>query len=149
MTDQIITHPDTRLRLKSKPVELLTPGKIQRIANLFPLLYQSGGIGLSAIQVGWPTTLFIVDIGTGKKVYINPEITWSSEETVTYPEGCLSVPGRQIWISRPKRIRLKSRNLDWELVEVEADGILARVIQHEFEHLLGILFTAHEQEPDK
>lgn len=145
MSDKIVTHPDERLRLKSKPVKLLMPSTITRIEEMFRVMYQGGGIGLAANQVGWRASIFVVDIMDGKqKVFINPEILWESEETVTYPEGCLSVPGKHIWISRPKAIKVRSRNLEWELVELEADGILARVIQHEKGHLDGELITDYE-----
>jgi peptide deformylase len=109
-------------------------------------MYDAPGIGLAAIQVGVPKRLVVIDLGKNPEernpmVLVDPEITWTSDETRIHEEGCLSIPEYYEEVERPDRIRLRYRDLDGEVVETQADGILATCIQHEIDHLNGVLFV--------
>jgi peptide deformylase len=111
-------------------------------------MYAADGIGLAAIQIGVPKRVIVMDLDQkdGKKnwrAFINPRITWASEEVATFEEGCLSVP--DIWddVERPARIRCEYLDLDGKKIEIEADGMLATCLQHEMDHLQGVLFIDH------
>ncbi|MCQ2332105.1 MAG: peptide deformylase [Paludibacteraceae bacterium] len=123
------------------------------IDNMFQTMYHAEGIGLAAPQVGLSLRLFVVD-GTvlkedmpdmieGKRVFINPEITDESEEEVSYEEGCLSVPGIHEKVKRPKRITIHYFDENWNEHEDTFDGFFARMLQHEYDHLEGHVFTDH------
>jgi peptide deformylase len=110
-------------------------------------MYVAPGIGLAAPQVGVLKRLFVVDVADKKKgeepaptVLLNPEIAWRSEEEVSLEEGCLSVPGHFAEVLRPREVRMRYQDLEGELREIEADGLLARCLQHELDHLDGVLF---------
>jgi peptide deformylase len=111
-------------------------------------MYDAPGIGLAAIQIGVPKRIVTMDVAKkeGEKeprVFINPEITWSSEEKSTYEEGCLSIPEIHEDVDRPARVRVKFLDLDGKAHEEEADGLYATCIQHEIDHLNGVLFIDH------
>jgi len=145
----IIILPDKQLRLVSKPIEIVTP-EIRKLADdMFETMYAAPGIGLAAIQVAQPVRLITMDLAkkdengevTPKpRVFINPEILSSSEETSIYEEGCLSIPEYYEEVERPARVRLRFTDLDGKLHEEDAEGLYATCIQHEIDHLNGILF---------
>jgi peptide deformylase len=144
----IVTLPDARLRLKSEPVEAITD-EIRALAeDMLATMYDAPGIGLAAIQIGVPKRVVTIDLGKTEEernplVLINPEVTWASEETRTYQEGCLSIPEYYEEVLRPERVRLRYTDLRGETVETEADGLFATCLQHEIDHLNGILFIDH------
>ena len=146
---EIIILPDKQLRLVSKPIEKVTPDIRKLADDMFETMYAAPGIGLAAIQVAQPLRLITMDLAKKNeegettpqpRVFINPEILSSSEEKSVYEEGCLSIPEYYEEVERPDRIRLRYRDLEDEVVETEADGILATCIQHEVDHLNGVLF---------
>ncbi|HEY7382052.1 MAG TPA: peptide deformylase [Beijerinckiaceae bacterium] len=144
----IIVLPDARLRQRSEPVAEITD-EIRTLArDMLDTMYDAPGIGLAAIQVGIPRRLVVIDLAKPEEekrpvVLVNPEITWSSEEKRVYEEGCLSIPEYYEEVERPDRIRFRYRTLDGQTVEAEADGVLATCVQHELDHLNGVLFIDH------
>jgi peptide deformylase len=146
---EIIILPDKQLRLVSKPVEKVTP-QIRSLADdMFETMYAAPGIGLAAIQVAEPVRLITMDLAkrdeNGEttprpRVFINPEILSSSEELSTYEEGCLSIPEYYEEVERPAKVRLRFTDLDGKVHEENAEGLFATCIQHEIDHLNGILF---------
>jgi len=149
---EIIILPDKKLRLVSKPVEAITV-EIRRLADdMLETMYHAPGIGLAAIQVAQPLRLITMDLakknedGEGKpqpRVFINPEILSSSEEMSLYEEGCLSIPEYYEEVERPARVRVRFTDLDGKLQEEDAEGLFATCIQHEIDHLNGVLFVDH------
>jgi peptide deformylase len=149
----ILEVPDPRLRKISTPVEEVNDEIRALIADLFETMYAAPGIGLAAIQVGVPKRLLVIDLQEPEeeggepvrdpRVFINPEILTHSDQEVPYTEGCLSVPDQYAEVDRPDRIR--ARWLDGEGVahEQDIDGVLAVCLQHEMDHLQGILFIDH------
>ena len=148
----ILILPDKRLRLVSKPV-VKVDASIRKLADdMFETMYEAPGIGLAAIQVAQPLRLITMDLakkseeGETKpepRVFINPEILSSSEETSVYEEGCLSIPEYYEEVERPARVKVKYLDLDEKPYEIEADGLLATCLQHEIDHLNGVLFIDH------
>jgi peptide deformylase len=144
----IITLPDPRLKLVSEPVAVVDD-EIRRILDdMLETMYDAPGIGLAAIQVGIPKRIVTLDLareGEEKTplFLINPEITWVSEELNTYQEGCLSVPEQYDDVERPARVKVKYLDRDGKAHEVEADGLLATCLQHEIDHLDGVVFVDH------
>ncbi|HMA71199.1 MAG TPA: peptide deformylase [Xanthobacteraceae bacterium] len=144
----IIILPDKRLRLVSKPVAKIDSDIRELVGDMFETMYKAPGIGLAAIQVGVPARMVVMDLSKREaesepKVFINPEITWSSEETSKYEEGCLSIPEVHEDVERPARVKVKYLDLDGNLHEEDADGLFATCIQHEVDHLNGVLFIDH------
>src|SRR6202789_2903883 len=144
----ILTAPDPRLKAVSQPVARVDDDIRRLVDDLIESMYAADGIGLAAIQIGVPKRVLVMDLDQreGKKnprVFINPKILWASEELATFQEGCLSVP--EIWedVERPSRIRAEYLDLDGKRVEIEADGMLATCLQHEMDHLEGVLFIDH------
>ena len=144
----ILIAPDPRLKAVSTPVETVD-AEIRALAlDMADSMYAAEGIGLAAVQIGVAKRIIVMDLDQkdGKKdwrVFINPKITWASEEMATFEEGCLSVP--EIWddVERPARIKAEYLDLDGKKVEIEADGMLATCLQHEMDHLEGVLFIDH------
>lgn len=144
----ILTAPDPRLKAVSAPVETVD-GDIRRlVADMIETMYAADGIGLAAIQVGVAKRVLVMDLAQkdGKKeprVFIDPVVTWASDETAVMEEGCLSVP--EIWdeVERPARIRAEYLDGDGKKQTLEADGLLAACLQHEMDHLEGVLFLDH------
>jgi len=137
------------LRTKAKPVESLDDKIIGLIRDMFETMSVAGGIGLAANQVGIPVQLIVVDIsdveegktaaGGVRMALINPVIL-SQEGEDTMEEGCLSIPGVREMVTRARKIHVRFRDANFELKEMEAEGLLARVILHEYDHLMGVLF---------
>ncbi len=143
---EIINLPDKRLRLISEPVKAVTP-EIRALADdMFETMYDAPGIGLAAIQVAVPLRLITMDLAKkeGEKeprVFINPEILSSSEELSVYEEGCLSIPEYYEEVERPAKVRVRFMDLDGKIHEEDAEGLYATCIQHEIDHLNGVLFV--------
>lgn len=144
----ILLVPDSRLRAKARPVG---PGDLDTVRELAPrmlaTMYKAPGIGLAAPQVGVMLRMAVVDIQKDDKqdpmVLINPEIIAQSTELSTREEGCLSLPNQYADVTRPARIKLRWTALDGSRKELEADDLLATCIQHELDHLDGVLFVDH------
>jgi peptide deformylase len=144
----ILTAPDPRLKAVSEPVAKVDAEIRTLIDDMIETMYGADGIGLAAIQVGVPKRVLVMDIDQkdGKKnpvAYVNPKILWASEEMATFEEGCLSVP--EIWdeVERPAKIRAEYLDRDGKRHEIEAEGLLATCLQHEMDHLEGVLFLDH------
>jgi peptide deformylase len=145
---EIIILPDKRLRLASEPVKKVDAGVRKLIDDMFETMYDAPGIGLAAIQVGVPQRVITMDLSRKEgpqepRVFINPEILWTSEETALYEEGCLSIPEYYEEVERPAQVRVKYLDRDGKAQEVEATGLLATCLQHEIDHLNGVLFIDH------
>jgi len=145
---KIIKLPDKRLRLVSEPVKRVDAGLRKLVEDMFETLYAAPGIGLAGIQVGVAKRVIIMDLSKKEdtrkpEVFINPEITWASEEKSTYEEGCLSIPEYYEEVERPAVVKVKYLDLEGKAREVEASGLLATCLQHEIDHLNGILFIDH------
>jgi len=142
---QILTEPNKVLREKSLPVERVDEELKKLMDDMLETMYAAPGIGLAAIQVGIPKRVIVLDIEQkeGKKnpiFLVNPEIVEKSNNNSTYEEGCLSVPGQFAEIDRPDKCYLKYLDYYGEKKEIKAEGMLATCIQHEMDHLEGILF---------
>ncbi len=141
----LVTLPDPKLRLVSEPVGPVTDDVRALAGDMLDTMYDAPGIGLAAIQVGVPKRLVVVDLAKKDEerrplVLVDPEITWSSEETRVHEEGCLSIPEYYEEVERADRIRFRYQDLAGKTVEAEADGMLATCIQHELDHLQGVMF---------
>ena len=141
--DRILIYPDPLLRQTSAPVTEVTPELAERVQAMFPLMYEAKGIGLAAAQVGWHVRLFVVNLSgepEDELVVINPEIMLKDGGTWSIEEGCLSLPGINGKVKREKHIVIQGVDLEGEGFEIECDGMIARVILHEYDHLDGVLF---------
>ena len=142
---QILTEPNSILRQKSSIVEKVD-GEIQKLMDdMLETMYAAPGIGLAAIQVGVPKRIIVLDISRNEEpkkpmFFINPEIVEKAKNNSTYEEGCLSVPGQFAEIERPDSCHLKFLDYNGQPQEIKAEGMLATCIQHEIDHLEGILF---------
>jgi peptide deformylase len=147
-TRTILILPNPRLRLVSKPVGKVDAAIRKLVEDMFETMYGAPGIGLAAIQVGVPRRVVTMDLAKkdepkNPKVYINPEILWASEERSTYEEGCLSIPEYYEEVERAAQVKVRYTDLDGNAQEVEANGLLATCLQHEVDHLNGVLFIDH------
>ena len=145
---EILTVPDPRLKLKSEPVEAVDDALRALMDDMLETMYAAPGIGLAPIQVGVPKRVIVMDLareGEDKqpRYVVNPEILWASEETQPYEEGCLSIPEIYDEVERPARVKLRYLNYHGEQIEEEAEGLYAVCIQHEMDHLEGVLFIDH------
>ena len=144
----ILTLPDPRLRLVSKPVAKVDAEIRKLVEDMFETMYGAPGIGLAAVQVGVPKRVVTTDLAKkdepkNPKVYINPELLWASEERAAYEEGCLSIPEYYEEVERPAHVKVRYTDLDGNEQEIEANGLLATCLQHEIDHLNGVLFIDH------
>ena len=147
---KILTEPNKNLRKKSLKVENVDKDIQSLMDDMLETLYAAPGIGLAAIQVGVAKRVIIVDINRDRNkdkepkknpiYFVNPEIVWKSEDKFTYEEGCLSVPNQFAEIDRPKQCNVKYLDYNGQPQELKADGLLSICIQHEIDHLEGILF---------
>lgn len=119
------------------------------IADLFATMEAEGGVGLAAPQVGQGVRVFVTSAGGERQAFINPEITSRSRDQILWEEGCLSLPRLLGDVKRPKRVTVRASGLDGQPIELKTDGLLARVIQHEIDHLDGILFPDRIPDPRK
>jgi peptide deformylase len=144
----IITVPDSRLKQVSTPVETVDDDLRALMDDMLETMYEAPGIGLAAVQIGVPKRVIVMDLARtdepkAPRYFVNPEILWSSEETLPYEEGCLSVPEIYDEVERPARVKLRYLNYHGELIEEDAEGVFAVCIQHEMDHLEGVLFIDH------
>jgi peptide deformylase len=142
----ILRYPDPRLHKVAKPVTEFGDRLGILVADMAETMYDAPGVGLAASQVDVHEQLVIIDTSDSKddlKVFINPEITWASEEKLVYDEGCLSVPGIYDGVERHARVKVRALDLHGKTFELEADGLLAVCIQHEMDHLLGKVFVEY------
>ena len=153
---RIYETPDAVLRQISKPVERFDDELKTLVADMFETMYDAPGIGLAAVQVGEPIRLLVIDLQEPRdpedpespavrkpRVFINPEVLWHSDSEVPYTEGCLSVPEQYAEVMRPDRIRARWQDEQGKTYEEEIDGLLATCLQHEMDHLNGVLFIDH------
>jgi peptide deformylase len=149
----IVEVPDPRLRQISSPVEQVDDEVRKLVGDMFETMYAAPGIGLAAIQVGVAKRILVIDLQEPEeeggdpvkdpRVFINPEIVESSDQEVPYTEGCLSVPDQYAEVDRPDRIRARWLDQDGKQHDEEIAGLLATCLQHEMDHLNGILFIDH------
>ena len=164
----IVEVPDPRLRQISSPVERVDDELRKLVADMFETMYAAPGIGLAAIQVGVPLRLLVIDlqpedpdaepevctahgghhhthqpVRNEPRVFVNPEILDPADELSTYQEGCLSVPDIYADVDRPKTCRVRWQDLEGQVHEEEMEGMMATCIQHEMDHLEGVLFIDH------
>ena len=164
---EILEVPDPRLKTVSKPVVAFDDGLKALAADMFETMYAAKGIGLAAVQVGEPIRLLVIDLQEpdedaepeecdhgghhhthqpvkhDPRVFVNPEIVNPAEELSTYQEGCLSVPEIYADVDRPKHCRVRWQDLEGKVHEEDMEGMLATCIQHEMDHLEGVLFIDH------
>ncbi len=144
----ILTVPHPLLKLVSTPVAAVDDDLRGLMDDMLETMYDAPGIGLAAIQVGVPKRVIVMDLAREEedpqpRYFVNPEILWASEETLPYEEGCLSVPEYFDEVERPARVKLRYLNYRGETVEEDAEGMYAVCIQHEMDHLDGVLFIDH------
>ena len=146
---EIIEIPDPRLKQVSTPVERFDDELKTLVADMFETMYDAPGIGLAAIQIGEPLRMLVIDLSKedaeekAPQVFLNPEVVRASDERSVYEEGCLSIPDYYAEVERPATVTLRYLGLDGSVHEIEADGLLATCLQHEIDHLDGVLFIDH------
>ncbi|RAK59902.1 peptide deformylase [Phenylobacterium hankyongense] len=145
---EILVVPHPILKQVSEPVAKVDDDLRALMDDMLETMYDAPGIGLAAIQIGVPKRVIVMDIARPEepkqpRYYVNPEIVWASEETLPYEEGCLSVPEIYDEVERPARVKLRYLNYQGEPVEEDAEGLFAVCIQHEMDHLDGVLFIDH------
>jgi peptide deformylase len=141
----IISLPDPRLRLVSDPVTRVDESVRALLRDMLETMYDAPGIGLAAIQIGIAQRLVVIDLAKKEEeprplYLVNPEIVWSSQERSSYEEGCLSIPEYYEEIERPAKVKARFVDQDGKRQEIEAEGVLATALQHEIDHLNGVLF---------
>ena len=142
---KILTEPDPILRKKSSPIANVDNDLRKMLKNMLETMYKAPGIGLAAIQVGILKRAVVIDVSKEDEkknplFLINPEIIYRSNETSIYEEGCLSLPGQYAEIERPSKCQVKYIDFDGKAKELKAEGLLSTCIQHEIDHLDGVLF---------
>ncbi|MBX3457552.1 MAG: peptide deformylase [Candidatus Paracaedibacteraceae bacterium] len=146
----VLKEPDPRLHIKAKPIQAVDDSIRQLMDDMLETMYQEDGIGLAATQVGVDKRVIVIDLNAGSEedepdvhFMANPEVLWQSEETSTCKEGCLSVPETRADVTRPARVKVRYLDRNNQVHEFDADGLMATCIQHEIDHLDGILFIDH------
>lgn len=142
----ILRYPDPRLHKIAKPVTVFDERLKKLVADMAETMYDAPGVGLAATQIDVHEQVLVIDVSDTNselRVFINPEITWASDEKQVYDEGCLSVPGIYDGVERPARVKARAFDADGKEFEVEADGLLAVCIQHEMDHLKGKVFVEY------
>jgi peptide deformylase len=153
---RIYETPDAILRQISRPVETFDDELRTLVADMFETMYDAPGIGLAAVQVGVPIRMLVIDLQEPEdaedpeskavrdpRLFVNPEILWHSDTEVPYTEGCLSVPEQYAEVLRPDKIRARWQDAQGKAFEEEIEGLLAVCLQHEMDHLNGVLFIDH------
>ncbi|MGA0605554.1 peptide deformylase [Phenylobacterium sp. VNQ135] len=145
---EILTVPNPVLKQVSQPVDKVDDALRALMDDMLETMYAAPGIGLAAIQVGVPKRVIVMDLAGPKeekqpRYFVNPEILWASDDTAPYEEGCLSIPEYFDEVERPARVKLRYLNYQGEQVEEDAEGLFAVCIQHEMDHLEGVLFIDH------
>jgi peptide deformylase len=144
----IVKLPDPVLKQVSQPVERVDDELHALVGDMFQTMYDAPGIGLAAVQVGIPRRLLVIDLAKEDQpkdpmAFINPEIVWSSDDLSTYEEGCLSIPDVFDNVERPAEVKVKYVDERGKQQEMHCTGLMATCIQHEIDHLNGILFIDH------
>lgn len=147
-TRQILTAPDPILKQVSKPVESVGDDLRTLMDDMLETMYEAPGIGLAAIQVGVPKRVIVMDVSgeeeeADPRYFVNPELVWHADALALYQEGCLSVPEHYADVERPAEVKVTFLDYAGKPQELEAEGLLATCIQHEIDHLNGILFIDH------
>ncbi len=153
---EIITVPNPLLKQVSKSVEKVDDALRALMDDMLETMYEAPGIGLAAIQIGEPIRVIVMDLQEkpedapedaepvkNPRYFVNPEIIWKSEDTLPYEEGCLSIPEIYDEVQRPAHVKIRYLNYQGEQVEEDAEGLYAVCIQHEMDHLEGVLFIDH------
>jgi peptide deformylase len=145
---EIIILPDKRLRLVSEPVQTNDPELRRLVDDMFETMYEAPGIGLAAIQIGVAKRVIVMDLAKKDdpkepRVFVNPQVLWRSDEQTIYEEGCLSIPEFYEEVERPAKVRVKFVDMTGAEQELEASGLMATCLQHEIDHLDGVLFIDH------
>lgn len=141
----LVILPDTMLRATSEPVTAIT-ADVKRLAeDMLQTMYEAPGIGLAAIQVGRPVRMVTIDLARKDEqpqpiVFLNPEVTWTSPELSVYEEGCLSIPEYYEEVERPASVKVRYMDMQGAMQEMLAEGLMATCVQHEIDHLNGVLF---------
>ncbi len=144
----ILKIPDPKLKLVSEPVTQFNDAMKILVNDMLETMYDAPGIGLAAIQIGVPQRLLVIDLSKEEEpknpvIICNPEVIWESDEFSAYEEGCLSIPEYYESVERPASIKIKYQDETGAAKEMEADGLLATCLQHEIDHLNGVLFIDH------
>ena len=144
---KILTIPDPVLRKVSEPVKIVNAEIKKLMDDMLETMYAAPGIGLAAVQIGILKRIIVIDLskeGEKKKpiFIVNPEIISKSSDLVSYEEGCLSIPGMSGLVKRYKKIKYEGFDMNGNIIKKEAEGLEARVVQHEYDHLMGILYTS-------
>ena len=145
---KIITIPDPILRKISEPVKLIDKEIKKLSEDMLETMYEAPGIGLAAVQVGILKRVIVIDLSKKDEkknplCIINPKLTFKSDDLVSYEEGCLSIPSQFAEVKRPNKCNIKYLDIEGNKKEIKAEGLLATCIQHEIDHLNGILFIDH------
>ena len=142
----ILHYPDKRLHKIAKPVEVFDERIRKLVKDMAETMYAAPGVGLAATQVDVHERIVVIDVSETHdelRVFINPEILWSSAERMVHEEGCLSVPGIYDDVERAEKVRVRAQNEKGETYEVDCEGLLAVCIQHEMDHLVGRVFVEY------
>ncbi|MDO8533372.1 MAG: peptide deformylase [Xanthobacteraceae bacterium] len=144
----VLVLPDSRLRLVSEPVARIDAEIRALVADMFETMYAAPGVGLAAIQVCVQKRVVTIDVSRGEEkkkpiALINPELVWASDERVIHEEGCLSIPDYLGDVERAERVKVRYLDLEGAAQEIEAQELFARVVQHEIDHINGVLFIDH------
>ena len=147
MIRTILHYPDKRLRVKGEKVAEITPAVQELVDDMAETMYAAPGVGLAATQIGAPWQVFVVDCAadgepSDLRVFVNPEIL-STEGRTASDEGCLSFPGAREEVERAEKVRVRAQDQEGNRFELEAEGLLAIAIQHEYDHLQGVLMIDH------
>jgi len=147
MIRTILHYPDKRLRNKGERVTSVTPAIRELVNDMAETMYAAPGVGLAATQIGVAYQLFVIDVAaedepSDLRVFINPEIL-ERHDAVSWTEGCLSFPGVSEEVERAARVRVRAQDQDGKWFELEAEGLLAVAVQHEYDHLQGVLMIDH------
>ena len=145
---EILKLPDKRLRLVSEPVKRIDAGIRALVEDMFETMYGAPGIGLAGVQIGVAKRVVVMDLSKKDDahrplVFINPEIIWESKEQSTHEEGCLSIPEYYEEVERPNEVKVKYLDLEGKTHEITAKGLFATCVQHEIDHINGVLFIDH------
>ncbi len=145
---EVIVAPDPRLKVKAQPVRRVDDSIRALMDDMVETMYAAKGIGLAAPQIGVAKRVIVMDLArdgepAAPRKFADPEIVWASDETVPCEEGCLSVPDQFAEVERPKQVRVRFRDENDTVKEIDCDGLLAVCIQHEMDHLDGVLFVDH------
>ncbi len=148
MIRPILLLPNPLLRKKSAPVACVEKELRALAADMFETMYDAPGVGLAAVQIGVAKRVVTVDATRGEETkhpiaLVNPELVWSSDEVIVHEEGCLSIPEITEEVARSAQVRVRYVDLDGREQLIEAEGLLARVLQHEIDHINGVLFIDH------